>query len=111
MSGEWSMNNTLHTDVVSVATLTPQGIVFRGRKYSCSEAISQQWFATSEIPTKIPIMYSKNKNVIYIKLDNGDRIPAFLLRHPDQPGHDELNAYFQKINQLKLKRSKTKSKS
>lgn len=104
------MNKIQLTDVVSVATLTPQGIVFRNKKYSCSIAISQQWFATSEIPTQIPIIYSRDENVIYIKTDNGDHIPAFLLGHPDRPGLDELNAYFQEINQLKMKRTKTKSK-
>ncbi len=107
------MNKALHTDFDSVAVLTSLGILFRGRNYSCSLAISEQWFATVEnqdAVNEFPIVHSEDNENVYIMLENNNLVPVFLLSCVCKHSEDELNSYFQKINELKQKLVKKKSK-
>jgi hypothetical protein len=98
------MYNILTNDVDSVASVTPQGIRFRNINYSCSIAISQQWFSSGNplFILKIPVIYSENTSVIHLILENGELVPAYILPSINNPSQDDLDTYFQKINQLKL---------
>lgn len=95
----------IFNDFDSIALVTPHGIEFKGSTYSCSSAIAQQWFSPDSpyYLLRIPAVYSDITGTLTLLLDSGDVVSTSKLTILNITSEIELNNYFQKINQLKLK--------
>lgn len=60
---------------VEIATITPTGIAFNTRMYTCRRAIKEQWFGCStHYERNIPVLYRPNdiSTIIIGSIEDGD---------------------------------------
>lgn len=91
------------------AVVTPQGIEFMTRYYSCQTALKLNWFelAADEGSWEISIFYVPiNLDYIYIYSSRDQTINCIAYKlNKIKPNVKEKSEYYKRFNKLKLKRS------
>ena len=71
---------------MSEASITPEGIRFRGVHYTCDRALQEQWFTRikGKRNKRIEIFYESLVDRIYLRLNRGRRFETCVLTEADQ---------------------------
>ncbi|GFZ94035.1 hypothetical protein GCM10008018_45620 [Paenibacillus marchantiophytorum] len=93
---------------IGIATITSRGISFNSLFYSCSRAISEQWYEYAKLhgETQIMVLYNNSDlSKIWIQLVNsrfeiGETDVAYLLVR-EEVCNSKLERYFESIQKLK----------
>jgi hypothetical protein len=89
----------------ALAEVTPSGILFNGKYYSCELALKKQWFslAKTNYLEDIPILFDpQSDDYIYIENSAYDICIARRIDHPENPIDEQYqNAYFKQVEELK----------
>ncbi|MCP1312250.1 hypothetical protein [Paenibacillus tyrfis] len=101
---------------VGIAIVTPVGIVFRGRRYTCRTAIAENWFMLSRKKTwALPVLFTSNCTNEIILIVDGMLEKAFKVELNKNVTEDEKRLYYRtfliyKEKYQSLKRQRRRSK-
>lgn len=95
-----------------IAVITSKGILYQNTHFTCSRAISEQWFdqASPNHMLEFQVHYEKD-DLLSIVLDSGEIISLLSISENNKYSQRELDSYFTKLNELKLIRKLNNGKS
>ncbi|REE67301.1 hypothetical protein A8990_1436 [Paenibacillus taihuensis] len=86
----------------TTALITSKGIMYQNKFFTCSRAISEQWFDHGSPYYMLEIQVHSENDLLLIMLDSGEAIAVHRIPILNTHSQRELDSYFTKLNELKL---------
>ncbi|WP_308635288.1 hypothetical protein [Paenibacillus silvisoli] len=86
----------------TVALITSKGIFYQNSLFTCSRAISEQWFDGASPYHMLEVQVHHENDLLSIILDSREQIPIISIPVINNYSRRELDDYFTKLNELKL---------
>jgi len=86
----------------TVALITSKGILYQNNFFTCSKAISEQWFDQASPYHMLEVQVHFENDSLSIVLDSGEVISLLTISVIKKYSQRKLDGYFSKLNELKL---------
>lgn len=99
---------------VDIGIVTPNGIWFKGKIYSCSLAVRQQWFILSEQIGGWPVAVKQQENTcdqIHIYLQDGTTVECSQIDHLPNDSARLMSYYMEFQRLVKLRKELSEKKN